>query len=102
MTPDWFHKRVNRLRGRCEDDTFRTVYAANTPAAIRRLARNADLEVEKLQLLEGRPEYCRLHPFLYLAGALYERLVNTSRAFCRFRLVLIAVFRKIDTPALSW
>ncbi len=94
MTPHRFHVWVNGLRGRSGGDTFPTIYAANTPHDIKRLAADSDLVVEKLRLVEGRPEYCRLSSLLYLAGAAYERVVNAFPALSRFRVLLIAVLRK--------
>ncbi|MGH9199258.1 MAG: class I SAM-dependent methyltransferase, partial [Acidimicrobiia bacterium] len=97
MTSTSFHRWFNSLRGRQERDTFPTMYAANTPGMIEQLASTARLRVEKLLLLEGRPEYCRIHPLMYLVGAAYERLVNAILALKRFRLVLIGVIEK-DKP----
>jgi len=94
-TPHRFHKWVNRLRGRLGEDSFRTLYAANTPQEIERLASGAGLVIEKLRLVEGRPEYCRLNSVLYLAGAGYERVVNTLAGLSWFRVLLVAVLRKV-------
>ena len=93
-TPHWFHERVNRRRGRPAADTFPTWYRANTPAAVRQLARQCGLEVQELRLIEGRPEYLRFHPAAYLLGAGYERLVNTVPGLSSFRVVLIVTLRK--------
>jgi SAM-dependent methyltransferase len=93
-TPHAFHQFYNRLRGRESVDTFPTRYRANTPAAIERLARGAGLRVESVELVEGRPEYLRLTPPTYLAGYVYERIVNSSPRFAPLRIVLIAHLRK--------
>lgn len=94
VTPHWFHTAYNRARGRQSFDTFRTVYAANTPAKIRTLAARAGLTVEAIDLVEGRPEYLRLAAPLYVAGWLYERAVNAFDAFSRFRLVMYIELQK--------
>jgi len=60
LTPHGAHQFVNRLRGRSAADTFPTHYRANTPTAIRRLAREAGFTVDELRLIEGRPEYLRV------------------------------------------
>jgi SAM-dependent methyltransferase len=94
LTPHSAHKFVNRLRGRAHGDTFPTHYRANSPAAIRRLAHEADFEVDELRLIEGRPEYLRMSALTYLAGLAYERLVNSTTSLSRFRVVMIGRLRK--------
>jgi SAM-dependent methyltransferase len=94
LTPHRFHRYFNRLRGRAEADTFPTRYRANTPRAIRRLAAGSGLTVERLDLIEGRPEYLRLSPLTYAIGLAYERLVNASSLLAGLRIVLIAELRR--------
>ncbi len=93
-TPHWFHEAINRRRGRDEDDTFPTYYRANSPRAIRRLANEGGLEVEQIQLFEGRPEYLRLSPLTYAVGWCYERMVNVLPGMSGFRVVMITTLRK--------
>lgn len=95
-TPHWFHAFVNRLRGRATCDTFPTLYRANTPASVVRIALDSDFEVVSVQLTEGRPEYLRLSWPTYLIGWGYERTVNLVPGFDRFRVLLTATFRKPD------
>ncbi len=90
LTPHRFHRRVNRWRGRAEQDTFPTRYRANTPAAVRDLAAAAGLEVGTIDLIEGRPEYLRMTVPTYLIGWLYERLVSSNPIFAPLRILLIA------------
>lgn len=94
LTPLRFHKWINRLRGRAESDTYPTVYRANSAAALERLAAETGINTIEMELIEGRPEYLRLFWPAYLLGAMYERLVNSTALFRRFRVVIIAVFRK--------
>lgn len=94
LTPHAFHRWVVRWRGRAGDDVFPTRYRANSPAAIKRLAATAGLEVVRIELIEGRPEYLRFSTPTYLLGWLYERLVNRVPALARFRVLLIAELRK--------
>ena len=103
ITPHRFHRWVNRLRGRESEDTFPTRYRANTPADIARLARRAGLEVETIELVEGRPEYLRLTAPTYVVGWMYERLVNRFSALARFRVLLvISLFKPLeDTPRID-
>jgi SAM-dependent methyltransferase len=94
LTPHCFHRFVNRLRGRAGDETFPTRYRANTLGAVRRLAGGAGLLVERIERLEGRPEYARMTWPTYVLGAAYERLVNASDALAAFRVVLMGVLRR--------
>ncbi len=94
LTPHWFHQWVNELRGRPARHTYPTFYRANTPTDLRRLCGKAGLELENLELVEGRPEYLRMTPFTYLVGWLYERLVNSIPALKGFRVVLLATCRR--------
>lgn len=96
LTPHRFHRWVNRLRGRAETDTFLTRYRANSKQVIESLARRTGFDVIRIERIEGRPEYLRMNPITYLAGAAYERLVNASPRLARFRILLIAELRKPD------
>ena len=78
LTPHRFHQFVNRLRGRAEVDTFPTLYRANSAGAARLVGEAAGLIVERLERVEGRPEYLRIAWPAYLVGALYERVVNAT------------------------
>jgi len=94
LTPHGFHQYVNRLRGRSEADTFPTRYRANTKGAIIQLANEAGLWVERLERIEGRPEYLRMTGVTYLFGVAYERLVNATEALAALRILLVGTLRK--------
>lgn len=94
LTPHSFHQLTNRLRGRAEVDTFPTLYRANSPSELRRLAQASGLQLESVALHEGRPEYLRMTAPTYLVGWLYERIVNALPALRRFRIVMMVRFRK--------
>jgi SAM-dependent methyltransferase len=94
LTPLRVHRWVNRLRGRSESHTYTTKYRANSLGALRRLATAKNLKIVEMNLIEGRPEYLRLFWPAYAFGVLYERLVNSISFLGRFRVVIIAVFRK--------
>jgi SAM-dependent methyltransferase len=96
LTPHRFHQYINRLRGRSEADTFPTLYRANTRAAVMRYATRSGMSVERLEYIEGRPEYLRITWPTYLVGAGYERLVNASEAFASFRVLIIGTLRKCE------
>lgn len=96
LTPVSFHKFYNRLRGRQAHDTFKTQYKCNSPSQVTTYQRQTGLELRQIEMWEGRPEYLRLFWALYLFGLAYERLVNSSDMFSRFRSVM--VFR-LEKPA---
>lgn len=103
LTPHRFHTWVNRRRGVADCDTFPTRYRANTPGTVRRLARTHRFVVERLDTIEGRPEYLRAFTPLYPVGLLYERTVNAFRVLAPFRVVMLAALRKEEatTPAVN-
>lgn len=76
LTPHGFHQYVNRLRGRAEVDTFPTRYRANCLGDVQRLAADSGLVVDRVERIEGRPEYLRMTWPTYLVGMVYERFVN--------------------------
>ena len=94
LTPHRFHRFINRLRGRAEADTFPTRYRLNTRADILRIATQAGFSVERIDHVEGRPEYLRIAWPMYLIGIVYERLVNLTSVFSGFRILLIANLKK--------
>jgi SAM-dependent methyltransferase len=94
LTPHRFHVLVNETHGTEEHDTFPTLYRCNTPQDVRRIARDSGLELVDVQMTEGRPEYLRRAAPLYLAGYLFERLVNVHDVLSPLRAVLIFTLRK--------
>lgn len=95
LTPHGFHRWVVRWRGRAGDDVFPTCYRANSRADIRRLAVASGLEVVRIELIEGRPEYLRFSAVTYVLGWLYERLVNGVPGLAGLRVLLVAELRKL-------
>jgi SAM-dependent methyltransferase len=94
LTPTAFHRFYGALLGREKEDTFPTVYLANSRSQLEALARLAGLQVEAISLTESRPEYLRITSASYLLGIAYERFVNSSTLFANWRVVLIAELRK--------
>lgn len=94
VSPHRFHQYVNRIRGRHSTDTFPTYYRANSLRDVRRLASAANLGIERIERMEGRPEYLRMFWATYLAGAIYERFVNGFESLEMFRILLIVQLRK--------
>jgi SAM-dependent methyltransferase len=94
LTPTSFHQYYNRKRGREAVDTFPTVYKSNCKKDINNLAEQVGFIQCKLSFIEGRPEYMRVHPLLYVMGYIYETIVNSTRYFETFRVLLIGVLTK--------
>ena len=89
LTPHWFHEWVNRWRGREGMDVFPTKYLANAEGDLRRLAILSGLQVNRIEYIEGRPEYLRMSALTYFLGLVYERIVNSMPILARFRILLI-------------
>lgn len=94
LTPTWFHRYYNRLRGRETIDTFPTLYRCNTDRAVRQVARACGFMVRRMEFIEGRPEYLRLFALSYLLGFLYERTVNSATWLAHCRSVMMIELRR--------
>jgi SAM-dependent methyltransferase len=81
-------------RGRAPVEVHPTLYRANTPRRLRRLARQAGLRVAVLRLFETPPVYLAFYPLAFALGVAYERLVNRFEALAPLRVNLLAVLRK--------
>ena len=93
MTPLKFHQWYNHLRGRDEEDTFKTFYNFNSASTQRKIIPQAGMEIVSMRFYEKRPEYLRLNVPAYLAGTAYERMVNGLNLDL-LKAVIISVFRK--------
>jgi ubiquinone/menaquinone biosynthesis C-methylase UbiE len=94
VTPHSFHVFINKIRGRGESDTFSTLYRANSKRRLQELA--SGFEVIEIKEIEGRPEYTRhgVLMMLYPLGIVWERAVNATSFLSKFRVLLVAAFRK--------
>ncbi len=93
LTPMWFHKWFNKMRGRDVVDTFPTTYLCNSRKHLKKWAKLTGLELTELSFQEGRPEYLRFNPVIYFAGFLYERTVNVLK-LNRFKAVIYVTMTK--------
>ena len=66
----------------------------NTPASVRRYARDAGFEVERLDMVEKEPTYGMAARPLFLAFMVYERVVNASERLASLRANMFVVLRK--------
>lgn len=94
LVPDSFHAALVSSRGRSRKDVFPTRYQANTSEAVRELAKGAELETVSIDLIEGRPEYCRVFWLLYIFGIMFERAVNSFASLAKYRVVILGELRK--------
>lgn len=60
VTPTWFYKFFNRLRGREMFDPFRTMYKLNSKHDVENYVRRVGFKVRRIEIIEGRPEYLRV------------------------------------------
>lgn len=93
-TPHRFHQWINKRRGRAEIDTFPTRYRVNSAAQVKAVAKASGLEIDRIELIEGRPEYLRLTAITYVAGLLYERVVNMAGVFSGLRILLVVSLKR--------
>ena len=96
LTPTRFHQWVNEKRGRKSDDTFPTYYRLNSKTALNRHFNAAGMEAIEVATVEGRPNYLRMAAPLFLLGAAYERIVNSTRLLEGFRVNYVLGFKKND------
>ena len=76
--------------GRCLSDPLPGEFHGD----LRALAAGAGLEVVRIDLIEGRPEYLRFSAPTYLLGWLYERMVNRVPGLAWLRVLLVVELRK--------
>ena len=96
ITPTWFHKFYNRLRGTSETDIFPTKYLINTKKDQYLFAQKHGFKITNIKFIEGRPEYLRISFFTYLAGFIYERFVNIF-GLDGIKILIITVFTKTSS-----
>jgi SAM-dependent methyltransferase len=68
---------VRKTEGRAEADTFPTHFRSNTTGAVRRLAREAGLDVELLEYQGQYPSYLLFSRVLFLLGTAYQKTIET-------------------------
>jgi SAM-dependent methyltransferase len=77
VIPNRFHQAlVRRLTGRPDEETFPTLYRANTTSRLRAIAGECGLTVQKLELRRQHPHYLQSSGALYLAGVIFEQCVQ--------------------------
>lgn len=96
-TPHWLHRlAAARLRPdtRAAQDVFPTLYRANTPQVIRRLADAHDLLVDSVDLLNNGPTWFRRTPGLLEIGHAYHRVIGGRDCLAGLRCAILACLRR--------
>ena len=86
ITPYWFHVWWEPKK---ERELFPTYYRGNSKRKLRRLCKDAGLQVKRLELFEGSPYYLTRCWPLFVCGVLYERIVNTTSMLEWMRQVVL-------------
>jgi SAM-dependent methyltransferase len=97
ISPHWAHRLLaRRLRpdARAAADVFPTLYRANTPAVIRRLAAAHDFVVESLDLLNNGPTWFRRMPGIFEIGHLYHRTIDRIEGLASLRCGILACLQR--------
>jgi SAM-dependent methyltransferase len=94
LLPHPFQRMVARGRGLTLREVHVTRYRANTPRRLRRLAREAGLQMAELHLFETAPVYLSFNPLAFALGVTYEKVVNRIPALASLRVNMLAVLRK--------
>jgi len=75
-------------------DNFPVYYRANTPGAMRRVARAAGLDLAEAIPCPHPPDYLKFSPLLFRLGVLYDRLAGLTPATRVLQASYIYVLRK--------
>jgi SAM-dependent methyltransferase len=87
---------ANRLRASAKEahNPYPTWFRSNSRRRLQKLCRIAGLDEPVITMIEPEPSYGRAHPLLFYPMMTYERLVNLSSAFSRFRVAILLSVRK--------
>jgi len=95
LTPNSLHPWMVKLtEGRAVEDTFPAYYRANTRRAVRRVGRQAGLEVESFRYLGQYPAAFMFNPVLFLMATGYEKVISSTELLGFLRGWYLAVLRK--------
>ena len=87
---------VHRLEGRDETDAFPVYYRANSKRKLRRLARQADMTIERLDYHNCYPALFMHHPILCRMGIAWDKLVASVRPLNWLQGWLLGCMRRDD------
>jgi SAM-dependent methyltransferase len=95
LLPEKTGRRVLRfIFGETVYDNFPTYYRANTPGALRRLARGAGLRLEQAIVCPHPPDYLKFSPVLFRMGVLFDRAAGLLPATRLLQASYLYLLRK--------
>jgi SAM-dependent methyltransferase len=97
LTPHWFHELVaNWAQGAPSGshEPYPTYYRINSVENVKRFARMTGFTKVELELLEHEPSYLVFHVLPFLAGVVYERLVNRFENLAWLRVNILGRLEK--------
>lgn len=95
LTPVAFHRWVNARRGRPAQDTFPTTYLLNTRQDQERWFGPPAFRTAHFERIEVAPNYLTFSAPTLLAGAAWERVVNSTAALERLRVCILSAFERL-------
>ncbi len=96
-TPTWFHKWLNEKRGRPSEDTFPTHYKLNSLSQIRGNFIRAGFRLMEFDSFEVQPNYLKFSVASFLAGVLYEKVVNSLEMLSGLRVNFICALKNVKS-----
>jgi len=97
MTPYWFHKLIaNSARGLSDEahSPYPTCHRLNSRKCITRYSRFAGFRDMEMRFIEAEPSYLMFHCTAFLAGVLYERMVNSTEMLSAIRANIVGRLQK--------
>ena len=82
---------ANRMRGMdaAAHAPYPTFYRSNTRKRLAEFCASAGMKITFWAMIEPETSYGRAHPALFYPMMVYERLVNSSEVFARFRATIL-------------
>ena len=97
MTPYWFHKLIaNNARGLSDEahSPYPTCHRLNSRKCVTRYSRSAGFRDIEMRFIEAEPSYLMFHRAAFLAGVLYERMVNSTDMLSAIRANILGRLEK--------
>lgn len=99
IVPNRLHPFIVRTTtGREEQDTFPTVYRANSRRRLRRMLEESGLRELELGVHLYGAGYLEFSLPTYLVGVAYERMANSTAFFEDLRMIIVGDFSRTDLP----
>lgn len=92
-TPTAFHQWINEKRGRKARDTFPTQYKLNSRRQVQSHFGTVGFDLVEFDSFEVQPNYLMFSTPTFLAGSIYERVVNACDCLASLRVNFTCVLR---------